>query len=154
MGKALLEQRYSLLKFVDIVCILIVKDMLASAYLQTEGVCKLTVAVHIVTQTSELLNILSNTRKGRVDEIIYVGLPDEEARKELLEIELMKRPHEDIDTAHIVELTKGYSSSDISFIVKECARCSFEESVKAKHLVKINQTLLEKTIAETRPSVT
>ena len=94
------------------------------------------------------------TRKGRLDEIIYVGLPDEEARKELFEIELMKRPHEDIDTAHVVELTKGYSSSDISFIVKECARCSFEESVKAKHLVKINQTLLEKTIAETRPSVT
>ncbi len=93
-------------------------------------------------------------RKGRMDEVIYVGLPDEEARKELLEIELLKRPHEDIDTAHIVELTKGYSSSDISFIVKECARCSFEESFKAKHIVKINQTQLEKTIAETRPSVT
>lgn len=94
------------------------------------------------------------TRKGRVDEIIYVGLPDEEARKELIELELANRPHEDIDTAHIVELTKGYSSSDISFIVKECARCSFEESIKAKHLVKINQELLVKTIVETRPSVT
>lgn len=93
-------------------------------------------------------------RKGRMDEVIYVGLPDEEARKELLEIELLKRPHEEIDTAHIVELTKGYSSSDISFIVKECARCSFEESVKTKQLVKINQMLLEKTIADTRPSVT
>lgn len=93
-------------------------------------------------------------RKGRMDEVIYVGLPDEEARKELLEIELLKRPHEEIDTDHIVELTKGYSSSDISFIVKECARCSFEESIKAKQLVKINQALLEKTIAGTRPSVT
>ena len=93
-------------------------------------------------------------RKGRMDEVIYVGLPDEEARKELLEIELLKRPHEEIDTARVVELTKGYSSSDISFIVKECARCSFEESIKAKQLVKINQTLLEKTIAGTRPSVT
>lgn len=93
-------------------------------------------------------------RKGRMDEVIYVGLPDEEARKELLEIELLKRPHEEIDTDHIVELTKGYSSSDISFIVKECARCSFEESIKAKQLVKINQSLLEKTIAGTRPSVT
>jgi len=93
-------------------------------------------------------------RKGRMDEVIYVGLPDEDARKELLELELLKRPHEDIDTARIVELTKGYSSSDISFIVKECARCSFDESIKAKHLVKINQLLLEKTIAGTRPSVT
>lgn len=93
-------------------------------------------------------------RKGRMDEVIYVGLPDEDARKELLELELLKRPHEDIDTARIVELTKGYSSSDISFIIKECARCSFDASVKAKRLVKIDQTLLEKTIAKTRPSVT
>ena len=93
-------------------------------------------------------------RKGRMDEVVYVGLPDEDARKELLEIELCKRPHEDIDTARIVELTKGYSSSDISFIVKECARCSFEESLREKQLVKINQVLLEKTIASTRPSVT
>ncbi len=93
-------------------------------------------------------------RKGRMDEVIYVGLPDEDARKELLEIELMKRPHEEIDTFRIVGLTKGYSSSDISFIVKECARCSFEESIKAKHLVRISQSLLEKTIAGTRPSVT
>ena len=93
------------------------------------------------------------TRKGRMDEIIYVGLPDDVARKELLEIELMKRPHDDIDTAHIVEMTNGYSSSDISYIVKESARCSFDESVKAKQLVKINQALLEKMITETRPSV-
>lgn len=93
-------------------------------------------------------------RKGRMDEVIYVGLPDEEARKELLELELLKRPHEDIDTNRIVELTTGYSSSDISFIIKECARCSFDASVKAKRLVKIDQTLLEKTIAKTRPSVT
>lgn len=93
-------------------------------------------------------------RKGCLDRIIYVGLPDEEARKELLEIELLKRPHEEIDIAQIVELTKGYSSSDICFIIKECARCSLEESVKAKHLVKINQQLLEKTITNTRPSVT
>ncbi|MBR1947138.1 MAG: AAA family ATPase [Bacteroidaceae bacterium] len=96
----------------------------------------------------------SIVRKGRMDEVIYVGLPDDEARKELLELELLKRPHEDIDTARIVELTKGYSSSDISYIVKECARHSFGESIKAKHLVKIDQQLLEKIIALTRPSVT
>ena len=93
-------------------------------------------------------------RKGRMDEIIYVGLPDDDARKELVELELLKRPHEEIDTTHIVELTKGYTSSDISFIVKECARCSFEESVKARRLVKINQELLERIIADTRPTVT
>ena len=93
-------------------------------------------------------------RHGRVDEIIYVGLPDDNARKELIELELVKRPHDEIDTNHIAKLTHGYTSSDISFIVKECARRSFDVSVQAKHLVKINQDLLERTIAETRPSVT
>lgn len=92
-------------------------------------------------------------RRGRMDEIVYVGMPDEDARKELLEIELLKRPHEIIDIDSVVKLTNGYSSSDISFIVKECARCSFEESIQAKHLIKINQMLLEKTIATTKPSV-
>ena len=93
-------------------------------------------------------------RKGRMDEVIYVGLPDRDARKELLEIELLKRPHEDIDIDLLVERTQGYSASDISFIVKECARCSFEESIRSKHLVKINQTLMENIISITRPSVT
>lgn len=111
--------------------------------------------IFVVATTNRIDAIdLAVVRKGRMDSVIYVGLPDEYARKELLEMELLKRPHEEIDTAHIVELTKGYSSSDISFIVKECARCSFEESIKTKQLVKISQTLLEKTIAETRPSVT
>ena len=93
-------------------------------------------------------------RKGRMDEVIYVGLPDRDTRKELLEIELLKRPHEDIDIDILVERTQGYSASDISFIVKECARCSFEESIGSNHLVKINQTLLENIIATTSPSVT
>ena len=93
-------------------------------------------------------------RKGRMDEVVYVGLPDRDARKELLEIELLKRPHENVNIDLLVEHTQGYSASDISFIVKECARCSFEESIRAKHLVKINQTLLEDIISKTRPSVT
>ena len=109
-----------------------------------------------VVATTNRINAIDPaiTRKGRMDEIIYVGLPDEEVRRELFEIELLKRPHEDIDMKHIVELTKGFSSSDISFIVKECARCSFDESVKANKVVKINQMMLERIIAETIPSVT
>ena len=93
-------------------------------------------------------------RKGRMDEVVYVGLPDSDARKELLEIELLKRPHENVDINLLVERTQGYSASDISFIVKECARCSFEESIRSKHLVKIDQNLLENIISKTRPSVT
>ena len=82
-------------------------------------------------------------RKGRFDEVIYVGLPDEAARKELIELELANRPHEHMDTGHLAELTKGYTASDVAFIINECARCSFDESLKIGKLVKISQDHLQ-----------
>lgn len=93
------------------------------------------------------------TRKGRIDEMIYVGLPDEASRKELIELELSGRPHESIDAEEIARLTKGYTSSDISYIIRECARESFYESLKSNVLIKITQPGLEKTISATRSSV-
>jgi SpoVK/Ycf46/Vps4 family AAA+-type ATPase len=91
-----------------------------------------------------------------MDEVIYVGLPDEMVRKELFEIELNQRPHEDICIEKLVAMTKGYSSSDISYVVKETARMSFEASLSNKdsEIVKISQAMLENTIRHTRPSVT
>lgn len=92
-------------------------------------------------------------RKGRIDQAIYVDLPDNEARKELFNIELNDIPHDDIDMERIVQLTMGFCASDITFIVKECSRCTFQESVKTKHIVKISQERLEKIISSTNPSV-
>ena len=111
--------------------------------------------IYIVATTNRLDAIdPAIIRKGRIDEIVYVGMPDDEARTELLRLEIDKRPHEDIDMKRITELTKGFSASDISFIIKECARISFEESIKKGNLVKISQELIEKTITNTRPSIT
>lgn len=110
--------------------------------------------VFVVATTNRLDAIDSAIiRKGRIDEVIYVGMPDEEARRELIELELLKRPHEQVDTARIAAMTNGYSSSDLSFIVKECARCSFEASIRSNSIVKISQQMLESTVAATPPSV-
>ncbi|MCH4155247.1 MAG: ATP-binding protein [Muribaculaceae bacterium] len=95
-------------------------------------------------------------RKGRMDEVIYIGLPDVTARKEMFELELTKRPHEEsIDLSHLAELTDKYSSSDISFIIQETARQSFAKSLcnANKELVKISQAMVESVISQTRPSV-
>jgi transitional endoplasmic reticulum ATPase len=110
--------------------------------------------VYVIATTNRLDAIdQAVMRKGRLDEILYIGLPDEDARKELIELELANRPHEVVDTRHLAQLTKGYTSSDIAFIIKECARCSFEESLKSKSLIKITQELIERTISTTRASV-
>ncbi len=110
--------------------------------------------VYVVATTNRIEAIdPAILRKGRIDEVVYVGLPDKSARRELLELELASRPHANIDMDKIVELTEGYTSSDISFVIKESARVSFEQSVKNGKIVKIDEDLLVQIISETSPSV-
>ena len=96
-------------------------------------------------------------RHGRIDQVLYVGLPDKECRKQLFEIELDKRPHDtDIDVDALARMTDGYTSSDISYMVKETARNAFEASVMSDNseIVKISEEMLRSVVASTRPSVT
>ncbi len=61
-------------------------------------------------------------RKGRMDLQYEIPAPDLEVRKAMFKIHLKGRPcSEDIDTDRLAELTAGYASSDISFIVNESA---------------------------------
>ena len=95
-------------------------------------------------------------RHGRIDQVLYIGLPDASCRKQLFELELNKRPHdENIDMQELARLTDGYTSSDISFMVKETARNAFEECLKrgSEDIVKISETMLRNVIQATRPSV-
>lgn len=70
-------------------------------------------------------------RAGRMDEKVYVGLPDADARKEIFKMELMKRPcEEDIDLELLGNSTADYTCGDISYIVKETARRCFDETIR------------------------
>ena len=88
-------------------------------------------------------------RTGRLDKQIYVPLPDHDARREMFALYLKGRPfdEEHMDLDHLSELTEGYIASDIAFIVNDAAMTA------AFTHVKITQELLEKTIRETRPSI-
>jgi transitional endoplasmic reticulum ATPase len=96
-------------------------------------------------------------RKGRIDEVIYIGMPDDLCREQLFEYELAKRPHDEtIDLKKLVRLTAGYNSSDIAYLVKESARCAFEATLAQENLEKVSnitQELLEEQIRNTSPSV-
>ena len=94
-------------------------------------------------------------RKGRVDNIIYVGLPDEKTRKQIFELELSERAHEKVmDFEELSLLTKNFSSSDISYVVKEAARRNFSYCVREKVTRPIPFTLIKEVISQTVPSVT
>lgn len=95
-------------------------------------------------------------RTGRIDELIYVGMPDAEARKSLFRYELSKLPVADgINYAKLADLTAGYNCSDISYIVKVASRKVFNESIKDKEkpYLLITQDLIEESIAHKAPSV-
>ena len=61
-------------------------------------------------------------RKGRLDLHVEVPAPDKETRKKMFQIHLKDRPLEDnLDLDHLAEMTDGYASSDIAFLVNEAA---------------------------------
>ena len=95
-------------------------------------------------------------RTGRIDEIIYVDMPDQEARESLFRLALSKLPvEENIDYTRLADMTKGYNCSDISYIIKVASRKMFNASImeKDKPYKVITQTLLEDTISHKAPSV-
>lgn len=96
-------------------------------------------------------------RTGRIDEMIYVDMPDAMARENLFRLALSKLPaDEHIDYARLADMTEGYNCSDISYIVKVASRRMFNASIKEKDkpYKVITQLLLEETIAQKAPSVT
>lgn len=87
-------------------------------------------------------------RSGRMDHLIYIPMPDREARRELFKIHLDGRPTEDdIDTDALARMTDGYVASDIELIVNKTAL------VSARDDVPISQRRLEERIGITRRSV-
>ncbi|HEY4100343.1 MAG TPA: ATP-binding protein [Gemmatimonadales bacterium] len=80
--------------------------------------------VFVIAATNEPQKIDPAIRRtGRLDKIIYVGPPDQEARIEMLRMHLAKRPvAPDLDFEGIASRLEGYSASDIRFLVDEAAR--------------------------------
>ena len=86
-------------------------------------------------------------RTGRIDKMVYVPMPDNEARKEMFKLHLEGRPCGEIDAERLAELTEGYIASDIAYIVNDAAMgAAFSDQL-------ITQQLLETTIGSIRPSI-
>ena len=87
-------------------------------------------------------------RTGRIDKIIYIPVPDKEARKGMFEIHMKDRPISgEIDYEHLAGMTENFVASDIAYIVNDAATRAFEDDTD------ITQGLLEEVIKENNPSV-
>lgn len=72
-------------------------------------------------------------RPGRLDQLIYVPLPDEESRLSILKAQLRKTPiASDVDLAYISKHTHGFSGADMSYIVQRAVKLAIKEAIAAE----------------------
>ena len=105
--------------------------------------------------TNEPWNIdYAMLRPGRLDEKVYVGLPDLAARRKLLELNLKEIPLEPgLDPGTLATRLEGYSGADIAYLCRKVAEQTFLESVKESHERPIGGKDFDKVLAKLRPSV-
>lgn len=113
--------------------------------------------IYIITATNHPENIdKAVLRTGRIDEMIYIDMPDLSTRKDLFIHALSKLPTSDnIDYEKLAAMTTGYSCSDISYIIKVASRKKFNETIEHKDApyCLISQPVLEEAIKQKSPSV-
>ena len=69
-------------------------------------------------------------RPGRFDRMVEIGMPDQEARLDILKIHTEKRPiAEDVDLASISKRTDGYSGADLAAVCNEAVMLAIREYV-------------------------
>jgi transitional endoplasmic reticulum ATPase len=106
--------------------------------------------------TNEPWNIdYAMLRPGRLDEKVYVGLPDRAARRRILELNLKDIPLcEDVDQENLASRLEGYSGADLAYLCRKVAEQTFLESVELAHERPIAEADFERVLKTLRPSVT
>lgn len=84
-------------------------------------------------------------RKGRFDEIFYVGLPNKIEREQIFEIHIKKRRPDDFTIIQkgmdrILSLTDGYSGADIEGVIRESVELAFDDGkgqLETTHIIQV-----------------
>ncbi len=84
-------------------------------------------------------------RPGRLDQLIYVPLPDEDARLSILKAQLRKTPLEPgLDLGAIAKATSGFSGADLAYVVQRAAKFAIKESIEAQRRAEEAENAAEK----------
>lgn len=75
------------------------------------------------------------TRKGRFDEIFYLGYPNEKAREEIIKIHLKGKTH-NLSEKDIIELAKStryYNGSELEILIQEALYNAYDKGKKLNY---------------------
>jgi len=71
-------------------------------------------------------------RPGRLDQLIYIPLPDEKSRLSILNAALRKSPvSREVDLGYLARNTHGFSGADLTEICQRAAKLAIRESIEA-----------------------
>jgi len=89
-------------------------------------------------------------RPGRLDQVIFVDLPDFPGRLSIFEAVLRKSPLDpNVDLAHLAEKTQGYSGADIAGIAKSAAKIAIRTQIEFQvNRIKAKQQAREEAVAQ------
>jgi transitional endoplasmic reticulum ATPase len=91
-------------------------------------------------------------RPGRLDELIYVTVPDKKGRKRILEVHTKNMPlAKDVDLDDFAARTDKFTGADLEDLTRRAGMAALRESIKSKKVTKAN---FESALADTRASVT
>jgi len=106
-------------------------------------------SVFVVATSNDISNLPPEfLRKGRFDEIFFVDFPNDEERKNIIELHLKKRKkwNKNIDTIKLLKETVGYSGADIEAVIKDTIEKAFINGWKVIRTANISDEL-----ADTKP---
>ena len=94
-------------------------------------------------------------RAGRLDRCVYVGLPDSDARRDILKINMRDmKLGDDLDDSVLAEITEGYSGAEIAQICEEARDAAIEEHKQSGVTHLVSQKHFDHALTKTRKSVT
>ena len=91
-------------------------------------------------------------RPGRFDRIIFVGLPDDKARAEIIRLHLRDRPVAGIDLKSIAARTDGFTGADLAHICDTATQLAMADSMRSGQVRPIAMADINAAMAEIKPS--
>ena len=91
-------------------------------------------------------------RPGRLDQLIYIPLPDEGSRNNILKACLRKSPiAPDVDIDYLAKTTHGFSGADLTEICQRAAKMAIRESIEKEIEIEKERAAAGDGAMETEP---
>ena len=92
-------------------------------------------------------------RAGRLDRLVYIGLPDRKDREEIFRVSSKDIPlAEGVDLGLLADLSEGRTGAEIALICREAAMFALSEDVEGCSVVERRH--FEAAVAKVKPRVT